>query len=399
MLKTFKDISYRHFLLPVVILIVLGVSCKKDSPFHNYESTPTVVYEGNVIQYLESQKGLYDSMAMVLKRFPDLVAKLNSNDSVTLFAIPNSAFELAVRNFNFYRQRVDSPKLYFAPNPLNMNRADSGMFHYQTLRELISRYVFDGTWDYERVKKSLNGIPVNSFDGYQMNIKAMQESTVGVEGEGPKVLELSDMNYSVFRLYWKSITTSSISAVRAKNVLVHALSTDHEFGFASFIERLSNPTIDRRGWTPLEWHSQFLGQWGGTVRHAFDNNLYTNWYTLQSNMPPPPYFFTIDMKRTVSTSGFTLQARIDGNNTGIPVEGMLEFARDGVDLADSANWVRHYYNWSAKADAQTVKFPQTFWFGSTVTARYFRFSVTQNFSRTLLTTNKFTNLNEIWLQY
>ncbi len=385
-----------YFLSVLFILTLLNVGCKKtDSPYYKTEISETVQFNGTVLQYLESQKGLYDSMVVVLKRYPNFQQLLSSPGKLTVFAIPNAAFQVAVTTFNRERAKTDSVPLYFSPN--NFNRADSGMFDYLALEQLIARYIFEGTYTYERLAESTNGFPTNSILGYEMNLKAQQENAVGAIKDGPKVIELSDMNNSIFRRFWKSALTSTIGAVQTSNALVHVLTQNHEFGFASFTDKLLSPSWDRAGWTPIAWHSQHLGSWGGTVYHALDNDLDTRWHTLTSNPPPLPIYFTVDMKKNIIVGGVTIQCRRDGGHDGSPVDFTVQFLPDGASLSDSTAWISHRFSYPP--DAGTIKLPKTFLVEPKVTARYFRFIVNQVFSGRMYTDRPYSNLDEIWMLY
>ncbi|MBZ4191039.1 discoidin domain-containing protein [Niabella beijingensis] len=387
------------FFLGTLLLLIAAVSsCNKaKGPYYNATITATVQFNGTVLEYLESQKGIYDSMVIVIRRYPDLVQKLSSPGAMTLFAIPNTAFELAQKNFNRERAKQDSVPLYFKPAAYNLNRPDSGMYHYEALEDLITRYIFDSVYNYDELAKSTSGFPTHSLLGYQMNLMAVQQNAVGATKDGPKVIELSDMNNSIFRRYWKSALTSTIAAVQTSNALVHVLTQNHEFGFASFTQKLLDPTIDRGGWVPIAWHSQYLGTWGGTVFHALDNDYDTRWHTLTSNPPPLPIFFTVDMKSMTTIGGLTIKCRGDGGHDGSPVDFNIEFAPDGANLSDSSSWTR--FRFFYPPDASTIMIPKRFNLDRKITARYFRFTVNQVFSGRLYTDRPYSNLDEIWMNY
>ncbi|MGJ7031479.1 discoidin domain-containing protein [Niabella hirudinis] len=381
----------------LLILLMLGAGCSKGrSPYYKSEVIETERFDGTVLQYLESRKGVYDSMVVVIKRFPNLAKLLSSPGSMTVFAIPNAAFEVAVTNFNRERAKQDSAPLYFSPN--NLSRPDSGMFHYLGLEQLIARYIFNRVYTYEELVVSTTGLRSPSVLGYNMNLKAVQQNAVGAIKDGPKVIELSDMNNSIFNRFWKSALTSTIAAVQTSNALVHTLAQNHEFGFASFTDKLLNPSWDRTGWTPIAWHSQYLGTWGGTVAHALDNDYDTRWHTVQSNIPPLPLYFTVDMKNTLLIGGVRIQCRRDGSHDASPVDFTIQFAPDGANLADSSVWTS--YRFDFEPTTVTIKLPQTFMFEKEkVEARYFRFIVNQVFSGRLYTDRPYSNLDEIWMLY
>ncbi|WP_300599411.1 discoidin domain-containing protein [Niabella sp.] len=389
-----KQIILSSLMLSMLFLLLSGCH-KGGSPYYKAAISETVKYDGTVLQYLESQKGLYDSMVLIIKRYPHFKQMLSSPGSMTIFAIPNTAFQTAIKSFNLERAKQDSVPLYFSPN--DMSRPDSGMVDYLGLEKLIARYIFNKRYTYEDLAESSTGFPTESVLGYQMNLKAIQQNAVGAVKDGPKVIELSDMNNSRFNRFWKSALTSTIGAVQADNALVHVLSQNHEFGFASFADKLLAPAWDRTGWTPIAWHSQYLGTWGGTVAHALDNDLSTRWHSVSGI--PLPLFFTVDMKKNLLIGGVTIQVRTDGAHDGSPVDFTVQFAKEGADLKDSSVWTSFRFDY--KADGSTIKLPHKFPFDNNVKveARYFRFIVNQVFSGRLYTDRPYSNLDEIWMLY
>jgi|GEM_PF-2701105 len=389
----------------LAFLLVLAVACRRDvGPYVKAEKSPTQVYNGNVIAYLESQTGQYDSMVAVIKKYPDLVARLEAGTPMTLFAIPNTAFAAAVKNFNNYRDKIDSPHLYLKITPYDPSRPDSGMFHYELLRQLVSRYIFDGMYTYDTLALSSSGYNIRSISGYEMNLTASQENTSGALKDGPKIIELNDMNYSIFKRYWKSVLTASVGSVIAGNVLVHNLSQNHEFGFASFTELLKNPVIPRVLWKAIDWHSQYTGPWGGTAAHAFDGDINTQWHTLFDYMPgyrPPPFYFTVDMGVEQTISGVGVQIRPDAYIPFVVTDFNIEFADNTVLnplKTDSAQWIKLKYSYPP--DPNTIHAPHVFMFPEKITARYFSFRALQNYSRTLyIPGGAQVGVSEVWFLY
>src|SRR5690606_41629578 len=93
-------------ILPILLLV--NISCEKgDSHYYNY-STETKVFDGTIYDYLKSQKGVYDSLLLVLDRLPDLRAKLQNTDSAyTLFAVTYRCFVLALEVLTYNRHITD----------------------------------------------------------------------------------------------------------------------------------------------------------------------------------------------------------------------------------------------------------------------------------------------------
>lgn len=382
----------------ITTLMFLG-SCKRDGgSYYNY--APKVeVFNGNVIEFLEKQTG-YDSMLLVLRKYPDIVQYLNSGDSITLFAIPNQSFRLAVENFNIARAAIDSPRLYLSPSTYNLSRPDSGMFSREMLRILISRYIIPGYYDFSTVAQSFTGIPAKSYGyDYEMNMRAIQQSSTGSTKDGPKVIEFSDMNYSFFRQYWKPTNTISVNTTRAGNVIVHLLSSSHEFGYSSFISYMSDPRILREQWAPFEWSSQLPGVTrgeGGTVYHTLDNNLNTYWNS--AVQPTPPFYFTMDMKKQYTVSGVGIQNFAEWSlpNTK-PIEFYVEFAAANVNLSDSASWIRSDTFRLRNVNVNNLSDKYRFQLKEKVNARYFRFVPTNVWGG--LAGVRQTSLAEIWMYF
>ncbi|WP_300600483.1 discoidin domain-containing protein [Niabella sp.] len=388
-----------------LLAIMFLLACnKKETAYYGMRIEP-VVYNGNAIEYLKSQRGIYDSMLAVLGRYPDMIRKITSGDSLTLFAIPNNSFKLAVENFNNYRRSIDSAPLYLKPGQYDLSRPDSGMFNYEGLRVLMARYIVDGSHPFEELAQASGGIPFTSYDyAYKMNLKAIQESSAGSANNGPKVIEFSDMNFSLFRRFWKSAYTSSVATARAGNVLVHALAQDHEFGFSSFTSTLADFSIDRSLWKPIGWHSIApTTNTGGTVAHAFDGSLVTFWHTLYPGYAgykdiPPPYYFTVDMGRNNNLSGVAVQNRQETISSAWPgrtVRFLMEFAADTTQTKTPLQWMSSDTFSFPETLSFTVYAKQRFAFPQRYNARFFRFTVLQNYGG--FASYKYVNLAEMWL--
>lgn len=396
-------ISYISRLFPafIIMIIMFTASCKRDAGnYYNY--APKVSeYNGSVIEFLEKQTG-YDSLIAVLKKYPDIINYLTSGDSITLFAVPNQSFKLAVENFNASRVLSDSPRLYISPSVYNTSRTDSGMFNREMLKILISRYIIPGYYDFNTLSQSFTGVAGKSYNyGYEMNMRAVQESSTGSIKDGPKVIEFSDMNYSFYRQYWKPASTISVNTTKAGNVLVHLLSPDHEFGYSSFISYMSDPRILREEWAPYAWSSQLPGVTrgeGGTVYNTIDNNLNTYWWTNPAVQTTAPFFFTIDMKRNYEISALAIQnfAEWSSPNTKV-VEFYVEFAPAGTNLIDSASWKRTENFRIRNVTINNISNKYKFALSDKITARYFRFVPVNVWGG--ISGTKQTSLAEIWMYF
>jgi hypothetical protein len=384
-------------LLAFIMLAMQFSACKRErGDYYNYTKQDKV-YSGNVLKYL--QENGFDSMLVVLNRYPDIIAKLNSDDSLTLFAIPNKSFELAIANLNKSRAGMNLAPRYLSVSASGSENQDSALVDSKMLKLLISRYVLPGIWDFDKVYQSLTGVNVESINyDYSMNLKGVQQNSTGSVADGPKIIEFSDMNYSFYTQYWKPTRTSSVNTVRAKNVLVHTITENHEFGFASFSDYMNNPRILRDAWRPYSWHSQNpSSSTGGTVFHVMDNNLGTFWQTRRTgaDIPPPPYWFIMDMRVNYDVSSVAIRNQSEwSNNSGMVVEFYLEFAPDGKDLTDSASWKRTEILRMKLNEFEGLQDYQRFYLNETYQARYFKFTVVRTFGGI---NTPYADIAEIWL--
>jgi len=382
----------------LLLAVFMTYSCKQDfGEYYDYKPVPTV-YDGDVMKFL--QENHFDSMVAVLNKYPDIVERLTSTDSLTLFAIPNKSFEIAISNFNSNRSRSDSPLLYINPAKLNMEQVDSGRFNSQMMRFLISRYIVPGIWSFDTLAQSSTGMIVKSINyDYMVNLKGIQQSSTGSLNGGPKIIELQDMNFSLYDAYWKPAHTSSVNTVRAGNVLVHVLADDHEFGFSNFYDYMNTPYILRNEWKPLSWVSQQPSTvFGGTVSHLFDNNTNTFWNTKTSTpMPPPPFWFVADMGHTYEVKSVAMQNKAEWTNGQLMATAFTtEFAPEGANLNDPAVWSPpDTFRLKLVNGTIGLQEKQRFYFPEPKTGRYYRFTVIANYGG--FASYKECNLAEVWL--
>ena len=195
---------------------------------YNY-NTEAPVYEGTIYEYLKSQKGIYDSLLLVLDRLPDLRSKLqNSDSSYTLFAVTNRSFEIAVEGLNTTRSITGRPNLYL--EDVGINDLDS----------MVNRYVITEVFDTDQLKPFIDGQVVTSTKhDYNMHIQYRVLDASGFVGGGQQQLIFSDTNNSIFQRYWQRVNTSVVN-VRTRNGIIHILSAGHDFGFSKFTSKYSS---------------------------------------------------------------------------------------------------------------------------------------------------------------
>src|SRR5688500_2780145 len=101
--KGFK-LSGFHLIVAITMLVAVVISScnKNDDTYKNYQTTAGT-FAGNALMYLQSQPGVFDSMLLVINRLKGMPSII-SNDDITLFAVSNRSFSLALQNINQARR-------------------------------------------------------------------------------------------------------------------------------------------------------------------------------------------------------------------------------------------------------------------------------------------------------
>lgn len=204
----------------LLIMTVCLCSCQKEDGYYNYK-TEVNAFDGNVIEYLRSRNGEYDSMLAVISRIPGMRDSLLKNP-VTLFAVSNKSFTLALQGLNKERAMEDSVPLYISD--LDSSKLDS----------IICRYVFKGLYTTDSIAVYSQGIMIPSYKyGYNMHLQYSVSGASGYMREGTQILTLSDMNNTTFSNSWDNAETKAVN-IRAQHAIIHILVPSHEFGFSKF---------------------------------------------------------------------------------------------------------------------------------------------------------------------
>lgn len=222
------NIHYKQLSLAAVIALVAFIGCKKDDTWYNY-GKETSVFSGNSYQYLQQGGGLFDSMLLVIDRLSGLKDSLTSGQ-VTLFAINNNSFALAMKNLNLRRATM-AP----ARPPLSLATLDSTQ-----LDTLTCRYILSGVYNTDRVVNNADGILAPNIKySYNMNLLYERVNAAGYQGGGPQQLFFSDPKQTPFEVFWVTTKTQIVN-VKTSNGIVHVLSSGHDFGFGNeFVERMN----------------------------------------------------------------------------------------------------------------------------------------------------------------
>lgn len=220
-----------------ITMVLLASSCTKvDNTYRDYENTAGN-FKGNAIQYLQSQPGVYDSLLSVLNRLPRIADSVADNE-ITLFAVSNRSFNVALQNIN--QARHDSIP---AMPAVSLADIDSAI-----LDRFICRYVLQG----KHVSNDISGfadgllfqtihyINQNGSDtSYSMHMQYTSTNASGYVGGGPKSIIYSDTKGSIFYRNWIRVNTITIN-ITTNNAIVHLLPPGHDFGFGDEFVRAVN---------------------------------------------------------------------------------------------------------------------------------------------------------------
>jgi len=211
----------------IALAVFCLASCKKGNDYYYNYNDEASVYDGTILKYLESKPETYDSLLLVLDRFPSIRQALDSDETFTLFAPTNRSFEIAVDALNTTRALTNKQPLYLEDVPGN------------DLDSLVSRYIFESELDIDELKPFIDGLNIDSYKyGYRMHAQYNVLSASGLINGGQQQIIFSDVNNSIFQRYWQNINTSAVN-IKTKNGVIHVLASGHDFGFNKFTSKFS----------------------------------------------------------------------------------------------------------------------------------------------------------------
>ncbi|GGG91270.1 hypothetical protein GCM10007415_27330 [Parapedobacter pyrenivorans] len=207
----------------VFLALLLAGACAKDGGYYD----PTSInkhFNGDTYAYLKSQPGVYDSLIQVIDRL-ELASTLRDSN-ITLFALTNESFQLAINNLNNIRFLADKPSEYLST------------INYEHLDTMLTQYIIRGKYPTDSMLLQ-DGVGLTAVRyGYPMHAKLAHTTSSGFREGGPATIDFSDTKRSQFRRNWITTTTGSIN-VETDNAFVHVVNSDHVFGFDDFISRLT----------------------------------------------------------------------------------------------------------------------------------------------------------------
>jgi len=218
------NIKIKHLLIVAVACLVWS-SCKKDSPYREYQNE-VKEFNGNVIQYLETQPATFSSLLSVLNRTPELKTAL-TDSKVTLFAPTNDNFAAALYELNQVRT---------AQNKTLVNLENADMTE---LEIMMDKYIIAGMHTTDFYKPFLDGSYASSIKyKYQMHIQYQKQNASGYQGGGPVSITFSDPKNLTVKTNWQRTVTNAVN-IRTNNGVINILSPTHLFGFGDFTTKLN----------------------------------------------------------------------------------------------------------------------------------------------------------------
>ena len=219
---------YKTVMAAALLLLVYTGCTKTDDTYRNYKTTAGT-FNGNALEYLKSQPGVYDSMLLVIHRLSQMPQLVNNGD-ITLFAVSNRSFSLALQNIN--QARKDSIPSMPA---LTLNTIDSA-----TLDTFFGRYIIAGRQTTDSLEGYTDGrLFTSARHNYNMQMQLVQTNASGYLQGGPKSIVFSDPKNSVFTRNWIRVNTITVD-IKTNNAIIHLLPPGHDFGFGTDFIRQVN---------------------------------------------------------------------------------------------------------------------------------------------------------------
>ncbi|MFB2121423.1 fasciclin domain-containing protein [Parapedobacter sp. 2B3] len=206
-----------------LLLALLVIACAKDGGYYQPNEIDKH-FHGDTYAYLQSKHGVYDSLLQAIDRLGLETTLRDSN--ITLFALTNESFQLAITNLNNIRYLADRPSEYLAT--INQRHLDT----------MLTQYIIRGKYPTDSMLLQ-DGISLHGIrHGYPMHAKLAHTTSSGFRDGGPETVNFSDTKRSQFRRNWITTNTGSVN-IETDNAFVHVINSDHVFGFGDFISRLT----------------------------------------------------------------------------------------------------------------------------------------------------------------
>lgn len=342
-----------NIILLISLLLFLFISCSKDKGFYN-QTAETVKFDGNVLEYLQSKPGVFDSLLKVLDR-TEMNTALSGDQPLTVFAPTNPSFQLAIENLNNTRRDADRPLEYL----LNVK-----LSHLDTM---MAQYIIKDMYPSDSMMMK-DGLPLYDFK-YQrrMNAKLTSATSSGFEGGGPKIIEFSDTKNSQFTRDWITANSASIN-IEANNGIIHVLSSNHVFGFNDFVSRFTyippppNLFVTVGGLFSVSRENSGGDNAVEASKYVFDGNPETKF--LLGDLSAE--WMQVELNQETAANAYTLTSANDFPDRD-PKDWTLQGSHNGSD------WVTLD---SKSGEEFTSRFQQrVFWINNTTAYKFYRLNI------------------------
>lgn len=213
------------FLFAGLFIAMVVVACsKKDEGAYNFVNQVNV-YNGNVYNYLKSQSQ-FDSLTKAIDRVTAIKQGLESEPKLTIFALTNGSFQVALSDLNKIRASQNKPNLYIE----NLNIGE--------LTVLLDRYMVTRKLTTDSLKFADGLFLKTMLLDYEMNATNKNSNASGLVNSGPRSIIYSDVKNSQYIKDWVTTTTQAVN-INTNNATVHIIAASHEFGFGEFITRMN----------------------------------------------------------------------------------------------------------------------------------------------------------------
>jgi len=282
------------------IILVTGIlffSCAKDKGYYA-ENLTEPIYKGNMYDYLKSKPGVYDSLLKVIDRIE--LQRTMQDSSITLFALTNANFQLAIQNLNNTLSLADKAPQYL--NSVKVNVLDS----------LMCQYILRGKITSDSIKNQDGKDVYGVRYGYPMHINLDKQTSSGFINGGPMTMNYSDTRRSVFKRNWITTETSSLN-VKTDNGIVHVINADHVFGFNQFVSQViyippPENLFKTLGGTPYASKEADGGPNAVEAsKYVFDGNPETKFFLWN----PGQFYIQWDFPEAVVANSYTLTSAND----------------------------------------------------------------------------------------
>jgi len=343
-----KSNLYSRYLVAFLFsAIIFQIGCKKEK---GYYQTPNINSGTNldIYDYLKSKPGVYDSLLLVIDKLK--MEGTLRDSAITIFAVSNSSFQIAIKNLNDARRASNKKAIYLTElasgkslRPIDQEKAKNDSAHLDTM---VARYIIKGLFKSTDFSVG-DGRDLASIRGdYPMHGKRQYADAQGMQSGGPEVIEFANTKRSVFTPNWAFAYTSSVN-IQAKNGIIHLVQPDHVFGYDEFVRRLTfmpPPTNLFRtvlGRQFVEYNDPNYKD--GTVNPGekfekmLDGNVLTKFITHFNGRNPsvkPVYFHWIPIVPTVSNVYTFTTANDSQEYPRNPTSWRVEGSND-----DGATWV------------------------------------------------------------